>query len=367
MHFSQDLRQAFRLLRKAPWFTAASVCVLGLGIGATTAIFSLVDAALLRPLPYRDAHQLVMLWERSAQNPRAFVSLQTFADWRDSTSSFTGLAASAGIVQIPIAKGADDVPESVALESVTPSLFTVLGVRPLLGRAPDQSNVSFPGQSDGGVAISERLWRTRFGADPNIVGQSIRIASPPRPVPVVGVLPADFQPLRATNISEVISVEGAAGARATRILRVIARIKPDTTLDQAGADLAVIARNIEQANPATNKGWGVTIQPLQSAIVGSDLRTTSLVLGGVVLFVLLLACANIANLILARGAATRHRELAVRAALGEAPISASRDSCSPSVCCSACLADWREWPSRLPCCVPHRRSFLRRRSRHPSS
>jgi hypothetical protein len=131
MSLPHDIRQAFRLIRKAPWFTAASVTVLGLGIGATTAIFSLVDAALLRPLPYRDAHQLVMLWERSAQNPRSFVSLQTFADWRDSARSFTNVAASAGALQIPIARGVDEVPESAVLESVTPSFFTVYrGVLP---------------------------------------------------------------------------------------------------------------------------------------------------------------------------------------------------------------------------------------------
>ena len=315
MSLPHDIRQAVRLIHKAPWFTAASVCVLGLGIGATTAIFSLVDAALLRPLPFRDAHQLVMIWERSAQNARNFVALATFADWRDSAKALSGVAATAGVVQIPIARGAEDLPESVPLESVTPSFFTVLGVTPLAGRAPDESNVYFPGRSDGGVAISERLWRTRFAADPSIVGQTIRVGSPPRPVPIVGILPAAFQPLGTTDVWEVISVDGAGGGRASRVLRVVGRMKPQTTLDRVRAELNVIARNIEQANPATNKGWGVTIEPMQASIVGPDLRATSLVLGGVVLFVLLLACANIANLILARGVG-RTRELAVRAALG---------------------------------------------------
>jgi putative ABC transport system permease protein len=127
MSLPTDLRQALRLIYKAPWFTAACVCVLGLGIGATTAIFSLVDAALLRPLPFRDAHQLVMLWERSAQNPRNFVALATYADWRDSAKGFSGVAATGGTIQIPVARGAEDLPESVPLESVTPSFFTVLG------------------------------------------------------------------------------------------------------------------------------------------------------------------------------------------------------------------------------------------------
>ena len=323
MHFHQDIRQAFRLIRKAPWFTAASVTVLGLGIGATTAIFSLVDAALLRPLPLRDAHQLVMIWERSTQNSRSFVALATFADWRDSTKTLSGVAATAGIVQIPIAKGADELPDSVPLESVTPSFFSVLGVTPLLGRAPDESHVYGPGRSDGGVAISERLWRARFAADPSSVGQTIRVGSPPRPVPVVGILPAAFQPLGTTDVWEVIDVDGAAGARSTRVLRVVGRMKPEMTLDQARAELTVIAANIEHANPATNKGWGVTVDPMQAAVVGADLRTTSLVLGGVVLFVLLLACANIASLLLARGVG-RTRELAVRAALGGTRVRIAR-------------------------------------------
>ena len=136
MSLPHDIRQAFRLIRKAPWFTAAAVSVLGLGIGATTAIFSLVDAALLRPLPFRDAHQLVMIWERSAQNPRNFVALQTYADWRESARTLSGVGATAGFIRIPIVRSAEELPESVALESVTPSFFTVLGVTPLVGRAP---------------------------------------------------------------------------------------------------------------------------------------------------------------------------------------------------------------------------------------
>jgi len=324
MPISLDVRHAVRLIRKAPWFTASAVAVLGLGIGVTTAVFSLVDAALLRPLPFRDAHQLVMLWERSAENPRSLVSLPTFVDWRDSARAFSGLAASAGTIQIPIARGANELPETAALESVTPSFFTVLGVVPLVGRLPDERNIFFPGRSEGGIVMSERLWRTRFGADPSLVGQTIRIASPPRPVPVLGVLPADFQPLGATDIWEVISVDGGTNeGRRTRVLRAFGRMRPETTLDQARAEMTVIARNIETASPATNRGWSVTLQPMQEAIVGSDLRTTSLVLGGVVLFVLLLACANIANLILARGVG-RTRELAVRAALGGTTLRIAR-------------------------------------------
>jgi predicted permease len=316
MQIHHDIRQAFRLIRKAPWFTAASVCVLALGIGTTTAIFSLVDATLLRPLPFRDPHQLVMLWEQSPQNVRGFVSFPTVADWRDSATTLTGVAATAGIIQIPISRGANELPESAALESVTPSFFTVLGVTPILGRAPDERNVFVPGgASTGGLAISERLWRTRFGADPAIVGQTIRIASPPRPVPVVGILPAGFQPLGEADMWEVISVDGASGARATRVLRVIGRMRPDTTVEQARAEFAVLSQSIAQANPATNRGWGAAIEPMQVAIVGAELRTTSLLLGGAVVFVLVLACANIANLVLARGVG-RTRELAVRAALG---------------------------------------------------
>ena len=178
------------------------------------------------------------------------MALATFADWRDSAKTLSGVGATAGIIQIPIAKGADELPESVPLESVTPSFFTVLGVTPLVGRAPDESNVYFPGRSDGGVAISERLWRTRFAADPSIVGQTIRVGSPPV-VPVVGILPASFS-LWYDRRPGSDQRRWSCAVHARRALRVIGR-EIETTPDQAREELNVIARNIEQSSPARIK------------------------------------------------------------------------------------------------------------------
>lgn len=313
MSFWQDARQAVRVLRKAPWFTLASVFVLALGIGATTAIFSLVDAALLRPLPFREAHQLVMLWEHSERSERDLVATLDFLDWKEQNKTFAGMAATFGVIQIPLSDETGGLPETVALQAVTSAFFDVLGVTPIAGR-------TFGAQDDRAqysamFVMSERLWRTRFGADPGIVGRTVRLGSPPRPVTVIGIVPAGFQILGTADMWEHLPMNRADAIRGQRVLRVIARLRPEATIEQARADLSVVARNIERIAPATNKGWSATVEPLQEAIVGDDLRTTSLVLGGVVLFVLLLACANVANLILARGVG-RTREIAVRSALG---------------------------------------------------
>jgi predicted permease len=310
----QDARYAARLLRKAPGFTTASVLVLAVGIGATTAIFNLVDAALLRPLPLPSPRQLVMVWERSPLGATSLVSTPTFVDWTEMNHVFAGVAATAGTGPpgpVPIADDTRPVPETVALQTVTAGYFDVLGAAPLLGRtfrAEDATTATVK-------IISERLWRTRFGADPGAVGRSIRVGSLGRSAIVIGVMAESAQVLGATDMWEPTELPKSPELRGSHVVQVIARMKPEVTIEQARADMAVVATRIEQVAPATNRGWGVTIEPLQSAIVGDDLRLTSLMLGGVVLFVLLLACANIANLILARGLG-RTREIAVRAALG---------------------------------------------------
>ena len=305
------------MVRQAPWFTMASVVVLALGIGATTAIFSLVDAALLRPLPFHDADRLVMMWERSATTPRSVVSLGNFFDWKTQSRTLSGVAGTAGVVQATISDGVG-VPESALLQTVTSGFFDVLGVTPLAGRTfnpQDDITVGGTGRSGIGLVMSERLWRARFGADPEMVGRTISIGSPPRAVPIIGIVPEDFQILGVTDLWEHLPLTSSADVRGVRILSVIGRLKPEATIDQARTDLEEVARDIERISPATNKGWSVTVEPLQTAIVGDELRTTTLMLGGAVLFVLLLACANIANLMLARGVG-RTREIAVRAALG---------------------------------------------------
>lgn len=323
MSFWQDTRHAARLLRKAPSFTLAAVFVLALGIGATTAIFSLVDAALLRPLPFRDPHQLVMLWARSERSERNLVSMLDFLDWKEQNKTFAGMAAAVAVIQSPLSDETGGPPETVALQNVTSAFFDVLGVTPIAGRTFSAQDDFASPDVGVGVVMSERLWRTRFGADPGIVGRTVRLGSPPRPWTVIGIVPASFQILATVDIWEHLPVNRADAARGQGVLQVIGRLRPDASIEQARADLAVIARNIEQISPATNKGWTAVVEPLKAAIVGDDLRITSLVLGGVVLFVLLLACANVANLILARGVG-RRREIAVRAALGGTQARISR-------------------------------------------
>jgi putative ABC transport system permease protein len=316
MSLPHDVRHALRLIRRAPWFTAASVSVLGLGIGVTTAIFSLVDAALVRPLPFRDADRLIMVWERSATNPRSPAALGNFYDWRQQSATAIDMAGSVGVTQAPVSDGTG-LPEAAWLQTVTSGFFEVLGVTPLMGRtftAQDDVTVGGTGSLGIGLVMSERFWRSRFGADPAMVGKTINIGSPPRAVPVIGIVPAGFQIFGVTDLFEHLPIN-TSDIRGARALRVIGRLKPEATLDQARADFTRIARTIEKISPATNNGWSVTVEPLQEAIIGSELRTTTLMLGGVVLFVLLLACANIANLMLARGVG-RAREIAVRAALG---------------------------------------------------
>jgi putative ABC transport system permease protein len=315
MHLTQDVRQALRLIRKAPWFTAASVAVLGLGIGATTAIFSLVDAALLRPLPFRDAHQLVTVWERSPTNPRNLASLGNFFDWRQQSTTATAMAGIVGMARFPLSD-ASGPPETVALQTVTSAFFDVVGVAAIHGRTytPQDDIAAGPNGRGAGFVMSERLWRNRFGADPNIVGKTVNISSPPQAVTIIGIVPASFQLFGAADLWEHLPIV-SSNVRGQRALRVVARLKPEASIEQARSDFERMARDIAKVSPATNNGWSVTVEPLQEAIVGGDLRTTTLVLGGVVLFVLLLVCANIANLMLARGAG-RTREMAVRAALG---------------------------------------------------
>jgi putative ABC transport system permease protein len=292
MSFCQDIRQAVRLLRKAPSFTLAAMFVLALGIGATTAIFSLVDAAFIRPLPFREAHQLMMLWARSERSGKDLVSMLDFLDWKEQNNTFAGLAALVPAIQSPLSDETGGSPETVALQDVTGAFFDVLGVTPIAGRTFSEQDDLTPSYLGAGVVLSERLWRTRFGADPGIVGRTIRLGAPPRPWTVIGIVPAAFQLLATVDVWEHLPVKRADAARGQGVLQVIGRLRPDASIEQAGADLAVVARNIERIAPATNKGWSVFVEPLREAIVGDDLRTTSLVLGGVVLFVPLLACAK---------------------------------------------------------------------------
>jgi putative ABC transport system permease protein len=282
--------------------------VLALGIGATSTIFSLLDAALLRPLPFREPADLVMLTEAAPDYAYNRVAPLNFVDWSEQNRTFTSMAAVSGAFKTLSTK--DGIPERIPGQAVTTAFFDVLGVRPLAGR----TFVRDDGRSDARVVVlSERLWQRRFGGDPRLIGRTIPLDGQPHTV--VGIVPASFQILFKTDMWLVFKPERGPEQRQMHYLQVLGRLKPGVSIERARGDMATIAAGIARISPSTNKGWGVTVDPLHQALVGSDLKTTSLVLAGVVGFVLLMACANVANLLLSRGV-SRTRELAVRAALG---------------------------------------------------
>jgi putative ABC transport system permease protein len=304
-----DVKFAVRQLRMSPAFTLVATLTLALGIGANSAIFALADATLLRPLPFDQPERLTMLWETSPGG-RSVVAPFEFVAWSERNHSFEMMAA-ATWASSRATTGADGFGEQLDSQMVTARFFDVLGVQPILGR-------TFNSQDDRAdasvVVISEGLWRTRLGGDPNVLRRSITFDG--QPFSVIGVVPADFQLLVKSDVWTVMNtpfMRSPAGV--AHFLRVIGRLAPGTTSEQAQADMDGIAAAIERERPEMNRDRGIAIEPLQQALVGRDLRLTSFLLLGVVGFVLLMCCGNVANLLLARTAA-RRRELAVRSALG---------------------------------------------------
>lgn len=308
--FTQDLRYAARLLTHSPGFACLVVLVLALGIGANSAIFSVVDTALLRPLPFHEPGRIVSLWEDPPSHAnRIRASPLNFLDWHDQNSAFTHMAAYAGGSKTLQPPGGGPA-ERLVGQAVTLEFFDLLGIRPIAGRlfnGDDQRD-----RTDV-VLLSEKAWRSRFGADPKLVGGTITLDG--KPFLVAGIIPAKFQFIWKTDVWSLFIVKRDPDQRRMHYLGVIGRLKPGLSIVQAREAMAPVARHLATIAPATNKDWGIRIEPLHETLVGTELRDTSLVLAGVVSLVLLMACANVASLILTRSS-RRAREMAVRASLG---------------------------------------------------
>ena len=307
----QDLRYAVRTLRKQPTFAAAALVTVALGIGANGAIFALVDATLLRPLPFSNPERLVMVWERTAASVEGRVAPLNMVDWNQRSRSFDAIGGYIPGVGAMVMSGAGGTAENVPRQWVTSGIFDALGVRAIAGRTflPDDDR-----QQSNVVVLAEGFWRTRFNADPGVVGSEVRFDGVN--YTVVGVAPAEAQLLGRTSIWAMVSVDRLPPqARTAYFLHAIGRLKPGVTLERANADLSTVAAALAKEFPKTNTGRGVTLEPLHDAVIGTELRQTALLFLGVVGFVLLICCANVANLLMTRATA-RVRELAIRSALG---------------------------------------------------
>jgi putative ABC transport system permease protein len=333
----QDLRYGARMLIKNPAVTVVAIIALTLGIGANTAIFSVVHSVLLRSLPYEDGERLAIVWEhrRSGKgNPQNVINLGNFFDWKDQNNVFSDMAA---FFDRNVNLIGDGEPEEVSGQIVTTNLFNVVGVKPILGRtfAPDEGK---PGQPDV-IVIGYDLWQRRFGGDPAIVGRKVTLNNEPNEI--IGVLPPNvgWYVQKGSMVSkppEIWSpwqVADELRQRQGRFARAVARLKPGVTVAQAQNEMNIIGARLEQQYPEFNTKWGVTVVPLRTQFTG-EIRKPLLIMLGAVGFVLLIACANVANLLLGR-AASRRKEIALRAGLGASRWRIARQLLTESVLLSA--------------------------------
>ncbi len=324
-----DLRYGIRTLRKSPGFTIVAILTLALGIGANTAIFSFVDGVLLKPLPYERPDELVFIWEKPPGSLRNGISAMNYLDWRTKSGSFESMAAmSGGSVTL---SGVNE-PQELRGSRVSASYFDILRSRPAMGRTfrPDEDQ---PGKEQVAV-LSHKLWESRFGADAGIVGRSILLNG--KPCTVIGVMPGGSAFDRSfTEIWMPLAFEPKNLTRNFHWLRAVGRLKSGVSLEQAQAEMNIIGAQIAKDYPDSNKGWGVTVDRFQDQVVNQDLRKSLYVLLAAVGAILLIGCANLANLTLARGA-SRQREVAIRASLGAGRWRLVRQFLTESVLLSCC-------------------------------
>lgn len=314
---AMDVKFAFRILRKSPGFVLGAVIALALGIGANTAIFSVVYATLIRALPYKDADRLVMVWERDIKDPndQNVANPANYMDWKEQNKVFTDIAAFSDT--FGHLTGGIGEPEEVIIQYATPNYFSVLGSQAFLGRTFVSGDEKAGEQV---IVLSYGLWQRRFGSDRQVIGKTVTVSNDKSKI--IGVMPPDFQLFikkkswvgKPAELWAPYPITTERRTRQGRYLETVARLKPGVTVAQAKAEMNLIGQNLTKQYPDFNTGWGVAVVPIREQLSG-PFRSALFVLSAAVGFVLLIACGNVANLIMVR-AMSRSREIAVREAMG---------------------------------------------------